>query len=191
MTAARTRRTAAALLIALLAATALSACGVKHKPGEPVREGLSVPLGGLHYTVFLTRQLNLRLPEDSGYLPGMKEAAPGHGLFAVFLQGCNTGHHDAQAVGLDAFKIVDAQGDQFAPVSLSAENPFAWHSGTVVPENCEPGRGTLAQQGPTSGAIVLFDLPLAATENRPLTLHIQGPYGAGNAPPQAQIILDI
>src|SRR5690242_19854447 len=123
MAAERFRRIAAALLIAVLAATTLSACGKKHKLGEPIREGLSVPLGGLHYTVFLTRQLNLRLPEDGGYLPGVKEAAPGHGLFAVFLQGCNTGKHDAQAVGLDAFSIVDAQGDTFQPVQLSPENP--------------------------------------------------------------------
>src|SRR5205823_11214351 len=132
MAAARTRRIAAALLMAALAATALSACGVKHKPGEPVREGLSVPLGGVHYTVFLTRQLNLKLPEDSGYLPGMKEAAPGHGLFAVFMQGCNTGKHPAAAVGLEAFTIVDAQGDTFQAVPLAAENPFAWHGGSVV-----------------------------------------------------------
>ena len=49
--------------------------------------------------------------------------------------------------------------------------------------------GSLAQQGPTSGALVLFNLPLAATENRPLTLRIQGP--AGTTPAQAQVTLDI
>ena len=37
-----------------------------------------------------------------------------------------------------------------------------------------PARGSLAQQGPTSGAMLLFNLPLAATENRPLQLHIRG-----------------
>jgi hypothetical protein len=186
---ARTSRAAAALL-AVVALTALSACGKTHKPGEPVREGLSTPLGGLHYTVFLTRQLNLKDPEDSGYLPGYKEAAPGHGLFAVFMQGCNTGPHVKQAVGADAFTIVDAQGDVFHPVNLpAARYPFAWHGGPVAGENCEPQRGSLAQQGPTSGAMVLFNLPLAATENRPLTLHIEGP--AGSTPPRAEVVLDI
>src|SRR5439155_13832350 len=114
--------------------------------------GLSTPLAGLHYTVFLTRQLNLKDQEDSGYVPGTKEAAPGHGLFGVFLQACNTGKKPADAVGIDSFAIEDAQGDAFRPVGLNSENPFAYHGGTVVPENCEPARGSLAQQGPTSGA---------------------------------------
>jgi predicted small secreted protein len=191
MTAARRRfRAAGALAALVLAATALSACGKTHKAGEPVREGLSTPLGGLHYTVFLTRQLNLKDPEDSGYVPGVKEAAPGRGLFAVFIQGCNTGPHVKQAVGAGAFTIEDAEGDMFHPVNLpAARYPFLWHGGPVAGQNCEPMRGSLAQQGPTSGAIVLFNLPLAATENRPLTLHIRGP--AGGTPPQAQVILDI
>jgi hypothetical protein len=48
-----------------------------------------------------------------------------------------------------------------------------------------PRTGTLAALGPTSGALLLFELPLANTENRPLTLHIQG------ASDQATVILDI
>ena len=185
----RTRRVSVALAVALLAATALSACGKTMKPGEPVGEGLSTPLNGLRYTVFITRQLNLKDPEDSGYLPGYKEAAPGHGLFAVFMQGCNTGPRVKQAVGTDAFTIEDAEGDTFHPVKLGQRYPFAWHGGPVAGENCEPMRGSLAQQGPTSGALVLFDLPLAATENRPLTLRIEGP--PGSAPGRAEVVLDI
>jgi hypothetical protein len=180
----RTRRVAALALSVLVAAT-LAACGSKHKPGEPVREGLSTPVGGLEYTVFLTRQLNLKDVEDSGYAPGMKEAAPGHGLFGVFLQACNKGKHPTAAVDLGAFTIVDAQGNIFHPVPLPRDDPFAWHGGLVPRHNCEPRSGSLAQQGPTSGVLVLFDLPLANTENRPLTLEIEGQPG------RAQVILDI
>ena len=191
MTGARRPFRIATALIALgVAATAMTACGREHKPGAPVGEGLSTPLAGLRYTVFITRQLNLKDPEDSGYLPGLKEAAPGRGLFGVFLQGCNTGKHLKHAVGTDAFTIVDAQGDVFHAEKLPANRyPFAWQGGPVAGQNCEPQRGSLAQQGPTSGALVLFNLPLAATENRPLTLRIQGP--AGTTPAQAQVTLDI
>jgi len=192
MVAARTTRLAAALLVVLATTLSLSACGKQHDPDEAVREGLSVKLGGLRYTVFLTRQLNLKSPEDSGYLPGMKEAAPGHGLFAVFTEACNKSDNAADAVPASRFSIVDSQGEEFQAVGLSADNPFAWHGGTVVPDNCEPARGTLAQQSPTSGAIVLFDLPLAATENRPLTLHIQGPFDQETGKPaEAEVTLDI
>ena len=54
MRSARPLRTAAAVAAALLATAGLTACGKTHKPGEPVREGLSTPLAGLDYTVFLT-----------------------------------------------------------------------------------------------------------------------------------------
>ena len=192
MLAAPTRRIAAALLVALVAATSLTACGKQHKADEAFREGLSVKLGGLRYTVFLTRQLNLKNTEDSGYVPGRKEAAPGHGLFGVFAEACNTSKQPADAVTADRFTIVDSQGEEFHAAALGAENPFAWHGGTVVPKNCEPPRGSLAQQAPTSGALVLFDLPLAATENRPLTLHIQGPFDAAEGKSiEAEVILDI
>ena len=192
MPSARLLRTAAVLALTVLATGGLSACGKTHKPGEPVREGLSTPLAGLRYTVFLTRQLNLKDVEDSGYAPGVKEAAPGHGLFGIFLQACNKGDKTETAVDLNSFTIVDAQGERFKPLPLARSNPFAYHGGPVPTENCEPARGSLAQQGPTSGALVLFDLPLAATENRPLTLVIDGPYVSGsNTPPHAQVILDI
>jgi hypothetical protein len=190
MPARRVLRLAFVCAAALLAAGLLSACGKTHPADEPVREGLSVKLGGLHYTVFLTRQLNIKNEEDSGYLPGMEEAAPGRGLYGVFLQACNTGDSDADST--DRFSIVDSQGEKFEPTALDQTNPFAYHAGVVPPHNCEPPRGSLAQLGPTSGALLLFNLPLAATENRPLELHIQGGFNAEKGKPdEAVVTLDI
>ncbi|MFL5893897.1 MAG: hypothetical protein ACJ76Z_02135 [Thermoleophilaceae bacterium] len=180
----RRHRLVALCLLALAAALPASGCGKTHKAGEAVREGLSTPLDGLHYTVFLTRELNIRNQEDSGYVPGAKDPAPGRGWYGVFLQACNTGKSTATASS--NFTIVDTQGDEFHPTIMKADNPFAYHGGPVPPQNCEPARGSLAQQGPTSGAMLLFDLPLAATENRPLELHIQG-----NAQQEAAVVLDI
>jgi hypothetical protein len=187
----RLHRFAAICALALLAAALLSACGKSsNKPGETVREGLSTPLGGLRYTVFLTRQLNVANEEDKGYLPGTKEAPPGKGLYGVFLEACNKGKKNA--VASSSFEITDTQGNTFQPTSLSPDNPFAFQGGVVPPENCEPARGSLAQQGPTSGAMLLFELPLAATENRPLELHIRGPFDqAKGKASEATVILDI
>ena len=171
-------------VLALAVTAVFSGCGKSsNKEGETVREGLSTPLGGLRYTVFLTRQLNLNLPEDSGYVPGHSEAPAGKGLYGVFLEACNKG--DKQAAASTRFYIEDTQGDKFEPQGLDSQNPYAYHGGVVDPENCEPAQGSLAQQGPTSGAMLLFNLPLAATENRPLQLHIRGQQD------QAIVTLDI
>jgi hypothetical protein len=177
--------------VALVCVGVFAGCGKSsNKPGETVREGLSTPLGGLRYTVFLTRQLNLANEEDKGYLPGHSEAPPGKGLYGVFLEACNKG--SKAAVSASHFFIEDTQGNRFEPEGLAQDNPFAYHGGTVAPSNCEPPRGSLAQQGPTSGAMLLFELPLAATENRPLELHIEGPYdAAAGKPSEARVILDI
>lgn len=167
---------------------AFTGCGKSsNKPGELVREGLSTPLAGLRYTVFLTRELNLRNEEDSGYLPGYKEAPPGRGLYGVFLQACNSSKTPAKATSV--FYLEDSQGEKFSPVSLPRKNPFAYEGGMVPSQDCEPRQGSLAQQGPTSGAMLLFNLPLASTENRPITLHIENP--TGSAPAEATVTLDI
>jgi len=181
----------AACALALACVGLFAGCGKSsNKPGETVREGLSTPLGGLRYTVFLTRQLNLANEEDKGYVPGHQEAPPGKGLYGVFLEACNKS--DKQAIAASRFYIEDTQGNRYSPEGLAQDNPFAYHGGRVAPENCEPQRGSLAQQGPTSGAMLLFELPLASTENRPLELHIEGPFNASEGKPsEATVILDI
>src|SRR3954447_13549535 len=84
--------------VALVCIGVFAGCGKSsNKPGETVREGLSTPLGGLRYTVFLTRQLNLKNEEDQGYLPGHKEAPPGMGLCGVFTEASNKGAANAVA----------------------------------------------------------------------------------------------
>ena len=165
----------------LLCATALAlfvaaGCGPdeEERLHEPVREGLSVPLDGLDYTVFITRQLNLRDPEDKGYYAG-NEAGPGNALYGVFVEACNDG--DKPIRSSQEFEIHDAQGEEFHPKVLPPSNPFAYKAGMVAPKNCIPARGSLASQGPASGALLLFELPLEAAENRPLELIVTGEGG--------------
>ena len=191
MTHGRLSRFAALCAVALLATVVFAGCGKSsNKPGETVREGLSTPLGGLRYTVFLTRQLNLANEEDHGYLPGIKDAPPKKGWYGVFLEACNKSEQDA--IASSSFYITDTQGGRFEPTDLPEDNPFAYHGGVVPPKNCEPRRGSLAQQAPTSGSLLLFQLPLAATENRPLELHIEGPFNpAAGKRDEATVTLDI
>jgi hypothetical protein len=178
--------------LALVCISVFAGCGkVSNKPGEEVREGLSTPLQGLRYTVFLTRLLNLKDVEDRGYLPNTKEAPPGHGLYGIFLQACNESTSRA-ATAANGFYVEDAQGNRFDPVALPKTNPFAYQGGRVPAQNCEPRRGSLAQLAPVTGAMLLFELPSAATENRPLKLHIENPNGPspGN-PGEAVVVLDM
>ena len=90
------------------------------------------------------------------------------------------------------FYIEDSQGNRFTPQGLAQTNPYAYQGGPVPPQNCMPRTGSLAQLGPASGALLLFELPLANTENRPLTLHIEGPFnGQTGKPEEATVTLDI
>lgn len=122
-----------AALLASAALIALSGCGGADDEGtggeraqggtEAHREGLALELGGLKYNVFITRQLNLALPEDRAYYDGEPEQ-PGQALYGVFLQVCNEGDEPREAAS--EFKIVDSQGEEFEPIPLPATNAFAY-----------------------------------------------------------------
>ena len=164
------------LFAILLAGAALLAAGCgDEEEGEPIREGLAHELAGLEYNVFITRQLNLSLPEDGAYYEG--PAAPvGSALYGVFIEVCNRSDEPHQAV--DHFRVKDTQGAEFEPVELPEDNTFAYHPEVLQPEQCIPARGSIPQLGPTGGAMLLFELPQEATENRPLELEISGPFDA-------------
>ena len=176
----RSKTTTAVLCVALLAT--LAGCGKSEHPGlegaEPAREGLSVPLEGVEYTVYITRELNLKTPPDQAYYNG-PEAPPGQTFYGVFLQACNPeGERKPTA---EAFKVVDNQGNEFEPTEIEEKNPFAYHPRTLARKECIPQAGSVAQLGPTEGSMLLFKLPLSATENRPLELEIEAPTTSEHA----------
>jgi hypothetical protein len=163
-------------VLALLAALGLSACE-KGEPGRPgheaAREGLAIPLDGIDYNVFITRQLNTAIPPDSAYYEG--PAPPkGQTFYGIFLQACNHGKRTRRTAG--SFRVEDSQGNRFEPVKLPANNQFAYQPRTLAPDECIPQSGSVAQLGPTAGAMLLFRLPLKDTENRPLELVIEGAF---------------
>jgi hypothetical protein len=164
------------MLLCLLAlAAGATACGeadTKQGVDEAAREGLALDLDGIDYNVFITRQLNTRITPDKAYVEAGTEPDPGETLYGVFLQACNNSKETHETV--DTFKIVDNQGNEFEPEELPADNEFAYRPQELLPAECIPEFGSVAQLGPTSGAMLLFRLPLENTEYRPLELEVEG-----------------
>lgn len=168
-------------LICLAAASGgVAACGNADEElgvDSPAREGLALDLGGVAYNIFITRQLNTRIPPDDAYVEEGTEAEQGETLYGVFLQACNPAEESGDSVEtrpVDAFKIVDNQGNEFEPEELPEDNQFAYHPRELLPKECIPESGSVAQLGPTAGSMLLFRLPLANTEYRPLELELEG-----------------
>ncbi len=173
------RASGAACLLA--AALTLGGCFLKpeaEREGEagidfPAREGLAIPLDGVEYNVFITRELNTAITPDNAYFDG-PPAPPGTAYYGVFVQACNTSDRPRETVR--AFKLVDNREEEFLPEQLPARNSFAYNPRRLDPGQCIPAEGSATELGPTAGAMLLFELPLAATENRPVELEILGGY---------------
>ena len=175
-----TRRLLLALACAATTAT-FSGCFLEEdkEEGEPLREGLAVSVGGIEYTVYITRELNPKLADDRTYWTG-EEAKPGFSIYGVFIQACNrSGDNDDDDVETDTYEttddfvVVDTQGNEYEPLEAEEENDFQYHPKALEPGTCIPEEGSLAQLGPTGGAMLPFLFPLEAGENRPLELDIR------------------
>jgi hypothetical protein len=113
-------------------------------------------------------------------------------LFGVFVQVCNAesdgapvaareprvqkgrgsdGAEEEREVAGD-FEIEDSSGNKFEPLVLPSTNVFAYRARPLEKGDCIPASGSAASTAPTSGAMLVFRLPVAATENRPLELSI-------------------
>jgi hypothetical protein len=159
-----------ACALALAAPLGLVACGSDEIGiDEPAREGLAVEMGGIDYTVFITRELNPKITPDDAYVSD--EAPPGEALYGVFLRACNVSD-DPREVARE-FVVTDNQNNRFEPDPLPADNQFAYTPKMLDPEECIPEAGSVAQLGPTAASMLLFTFPLENTENRPLELEIE------------------
>ena len=164
---------ASAFVLALFSLGVLAGCGNDEEQGvdEPAREGLALELDDVTYTVFITRQLNTAIPPDNDYYSG-PDPGKGQTLYGVFIQACNHTSEVQKTTGL--FAVKDSLHNEFLPVTLPSDNPFAYHVRELKPEECIPESGSPAQLGPAAASMLLFKLPVENTENRPLELEIQG-----------------
>ncbi|HKN94034.1 MAG TPA: hypothetical protein VJU60_06875 [Thermoleophilaceae bacterium] len=183
------KRVATVLALAALVVPVLSGCSRHHQIPEP--EGENVIVNGLTYTVFITRELNLRDPEDHDYFQG-PEAPPGFNYYGVFIEVCNDVNHThgGASTPVDNFRIVDTAGQQFLPKPLPRTNVFAYRPRPLSAKQCIPTPGSAAAAGPIGGSLLLFKIPVAAIENRPMDLEIN-PQGPGPVPDTQRIELDI
>ncbi len=170
----------AALALALLALT-VTACGYSSDSKEVV-EGEVVELGELKYQVVFSRFLNPNDNEDSAYLVGQPEPEKGSTYFGVFLEVQNKSE-ETQTLA-ETFTIVDSDHEKFE--AIPSESLYAFPvGGKVESQEPIPAPDSTPQQGPIEGSLVLFELPAEASENRPLTLLIDGPEGP------AEVTLDL
>jgi hypothetical protein len=187
------KHTIVACALALALTGALAACGKSQDEigvEEPAREGLAVDIGGLDYNVFITRELNLAITPDKDYYEG-PPAKPGHTLYGVFILVCNPEGRDETLTSASEFVVTDNQGEEFEPIELPEDNAFAYNARELTPGECIPEDGSVAQLGPTAGAMLLFDFPLENTENRPLELEITSPPSEGRPSETKRFHLDL
>ena len=162
----------AALLLGLLALT-VSACGYS-SDSKDVAEGEVVELGDLKYQVVFSRFLNPNDNEDSAYLVGQPAPEKGSNYFGVFLEVQNKSEENQKLA--ETFKIADADEETFDAIPSESLYAFPF-GGEVESQEPIPAPDSTPQQGPIEASLVLFELPSAASENRPLTLSIDGPEG--------------
>src|SRR5262249_22770286 len=102
--------------------------------------------------------------------------------FGVFLVVQNESEESQTLAG--SFTIKDSEDQTYE--ALESESLYALPiGGEVEPQEQIPVLDTTPQQGPIEGSVVLFQLPVSAAENRPLTLEIPGPGGP------AEVKLDV
>jgi hypothetical protein len=167
------------LLLALLAVTALAACGNKEdKVLHGATEGIYLDLGELKYQVQISRVLNPTNPEDRSYLVGLDqsqaELPAGQEWFAVFMRVQN--ESDKVQKPATRFDITDTQEQEYNPVSIDkTANVFAYDPVAIPGKGLLPNVNSIASQNSINGELLLFKMPRTTLDNRPLELKIHNP----------------
>ena len=173
-------RRSALLALLLLPVLAFAAgCGDKEEHVTKAEsEGLYLDVGGLQYQVEISRQLNPTDVEDVAYLEGVprsvKRLGSNESWFGIFLRVEN--HGDVARPAADSFELHDTQENVYTPVPIAASNPFSYQAGLVRAKEILPPNQSVAQLNESiAGSLVLFKVPNATYDNRPLELVIKDP----------------
>lgn len=160
-------------LAVVLAVAAVGAGGCGYSPGKTGEEGTPIDLGSMQFNVQLTRFLNPSDSEDKQYLAGQKLPPPSDKAYlAVFMTMKNQGGSPTTVPTTAQMTVTDTTGAAYQ--SIPSSTPFAAPLGTPLAAGGEiPAPDSPAASGPAQGSVVLFLVPQAITENRPLELEIQ------------------
>ena len=190
------------LLLCLLAlALGVSACGKENDesiqgtgtPGEAFREGLAEEMNGLTYNVFITRQLNTRIPPDSAFYRG-PDPGKGETLYGDVRAGLQRGEGSRpRRWPPRGSSSRTARTTSSGHMPLPDTNAFAYKAREVNPKECIPQAGSVAQQNSAAGALLVYKIPVEDLENRPLELEIEGGFDVrrnerGQAPLRAGLL---
>ncbi len=179
----RPLRALAAALLAVGLSLAIAACGSSSEEKTGLAEGEPVSLGNLQYNVVFSRFLNPHDIEDHEYLVGQAPPPADGAYLGVFVQIINKSHDRHEPIPGE-FKVVDTEDQEFT--SLASDSIYALPlGGSIGPEDVAPALDSTPQVGPIGASLVLFEIPDAAAENRPLQFVIPGTDGP------ASIDLDI
>jgi hypothetical protein len=170
--------------LVLLAALALAACGNSETKvttgtyaGESGQNAPYLNVGPLVYEVQLSRELNPANVEDAAYLQGLsprqRMLTPKQEWFAVFLQVYN--HTSVPHLGASTITISDTQNNVYTPIVPGQTNQFAYRGGFIPAASQIPVAGSIAANGGTQGALLLYKIQTVSLDNRPLTIHIVDP----------------
>ena len=168
------------LLLVAVAALVVGACG--NKESETLHgdtEGIYIDVGGLKYQVQISRVLNPTDREDRDYLvdlPAGEQLAADENWFAVFMRVENDG--DKAEPATDTYLIKDTQGNEYKPVAMGPKNVFSYRPAVLQPKDILPLPSSAAAENTIQGSMVLFKIPVANFQNRPLELQIPPPQGA-------------
>jgi hypothetical protein len=176
---------AALLAVLLVPVLALSACSDNSHTrvttgtyaGESGQNAPYLNVGPLIYEVQLSRELNPYDTEDASYLadltPAQAKLQPGEEWFAVFLQVYNeTSIPHPAATNIS---ISDTQENVYTPIDPPLTNEFSYRAGLVPPKGRIPELDTVAANGPTPGAVLLFKIKVVSLDNRPIEIKIVDP----------------
>jgi len=165
-------------LVVALSCAGLAACGEEEEPFTRAEsEGAWIEVGELRYQVQISRPLNPGMRSDAELLSGLPEERqqlpPDTTWFGVFVRVENETDEPKQSS--IEFTIEDTQGATFEPIPV--DNLVAYRPELVPAGARIPNEQTVAAFGQTQGAFLLFQIPVASLDNRPLELLVQGPGG--------------
>ena len=145
--------------------------------GESGQNAPYLNVGPLIYEVQLSRELNPYDTEDAAYLKGLTPAQrllrPGEEWFGVFMQVYNeTSTPHLVSTNLT---ISDTQENVYTPIVPGPTNEFAYRGGLLGSKERLPALNTVAANGPTQGALLLYKIKIVSLDNRPLELKIVDP----------------
>lgn len=162
------------LAIGAVAITA-SGCEKEVKRIESHNEGIRIYLDGAFYQIQISRLLNPRDVEDSYYLQGQPAPAKGDNYFGVFMYVTNEDQdRRILPIAADKMKIVTASGDEFEPIDVKAPG-WGYEPSPIGKGAMLPVPNTPAFVGPIRGGLILFRIPSADLDDRPLEFEIETP----------------